>query len=33
LQIDGATWSVWRIPTAVFSVFWTGAATFLSNSS
>jgi hypothetical protein len=21
LQIEGATWSAWRIPTAVFSVF------------
>jgi hypothetical protein len=33
LLIEGATWSAWRIPTAVFSVFWTGAATFLSSSS
>jgi hypothetical protein len=32
LRIEGATWSTWRIPTAVFSVFWTGAATFLSSS-
>jgi hypothetical protein len=28
LQIEGATWSVWRISTAVFSIFWAGAATF-----
>jgi hypothetical protein len=28
LLIEGATWSSWRIHTAVFSVFWTGAATF-----
>jgi hypothetical protein len=33
LRIEGATWSTWRIPTAVFSVFQTGAATFLSGSS
>jgi hypothetical protein len=33
LRIEGATWSAWRISTAVFSVFWTGAATFLSSSS
>jgi hypothetical protein len=33
LRIEGATWSAWQIPTAVFSVFWTGAATFLSSSS
>jgi hypothetical protein len=33
LQIKGATWSAWRIPMAVFSVFETGAATFLSSSS
>jgi hypothetical protein len=33
LRKKGATWSAWRIPTAVFSVFWTGAATFLSSSS
>jgi hypothetical protein len=33
LRIEGATWSAWRIPTAVFSVFYTGAATFLSSSS
>jgi hypothetical protein len=26
-------WSAWRIPTAIFSIFWTGAATFLSSSS
>jgi hypothetical protein len=32
LRIEGATWSAWRIPTAVFYVFYTGAATFLSNS-
>jgi hypothetical protein len=28
LRIEGATWSAWRIPTAEFSVFYTGAATF-----
>jgi hypothetical protein len=33
LRIEGATWSAWRIPTAVFSIFLTGAATFLSSSS
>jgi hypothetical protein len=33
LRIEGATWSAWRIPTAVFSVFQTGAAIFLSSSS
>jgi hypothetical protein len=33
LRIKDATWSAWRIPTAVFSVFQTGAATFLSSSS
>jgi hypothetical protein len=33
LRIEGATWSAWRIPTAVFSVLYTGAATFLSSSS
>jgi hypothetical protein len=33
LRIKGATWSAWRIPTAVFSVFLTGAATLLSSSS
>jgi hypothetical protein len=33
LRMEGATWSAWRIPTAVFSVFYTGAATFLSKSS
>jgi hypothetical protein len=33
LRIEGATWPAWRIPTAVFSVFWTGAAAFLSSSS
>jgi hypothetical protein len=33
LRIEGSTWSAWRIPTAVLSVFWTGAATFLSSSS
>jgi hypothetical protein len=27
-RIDGAVWSVWRIPTVVFSVFYNGAATF-----
>jgi hypothetical protein len=32
-RIKGATWSAWRIPTAVVSVFKTGAATFLSSSS
>jgi hypothetical protein len=29
LWIKGATWSAWRIPSAVFSVFYTGAATFI----
>jgi hypothetical protein len=33
LRIEGATWLAWRIPYAVFSDFWTGAATFLSSSS
>jgi hypothetical protein len=33
LRIGDATWSAWRIPTAVFSVFWTWAASFLSSSS
>jgi hypothetical protein len=33
LWIEGATWSAWQIPKAVFSVFYTGAATFLSSSS
>jgi hypothetical protein len=33
LRIESATWSAWRIPTAVFWVFETGAATFLSSSS
>jgi hypothetical protein len=33
LRVEGATWSAWRIPTAAFSVFETGAATFLSSSS
>jgi hypothetical protein len=28
LRIEGATWSAWRFPTAVFSVFQTGVATF-----
>jgi hypothetical protein len=28
LLTEGATWSAWRIPTAVISVFLTGAATF-----
>jgi hypothetical protein len=32
-RIEAATWSAWRIFTAVFSVFYTGAATFLSSSS
>jgi hypothetical protein len=26
--IEGAMWSAWRIPTAVFSTFYTGAGTF-----
>jgi hypothetical protein len=33
LRIEGATWLAWRIPKAVFSVFQTGAATFISSSS
>jgi hypothetical protein len=33
VRIESATWSVWRTPPAVFSVFYTGAATFLSSSS
>jgi hypothetical protein len=33
LRIKGATWSAWRIPTVVFSVIETGAATFLSSNS
>jgi hypothetical protein len=33
LRIEGATWSAWRIPTDVLSVFYTGAATFLPSSS
>jgi hypothetical protein len=33
LRIEGATWSAWRIPSTVFSVIYTGAATFLSSSS
>jgi hypothetical protein len=33
LRIRGDTLSPWRIPTAVLSVFWTGAVTFLSSSS
>jgi hypothetical protein len=33
LRKEGATWSAWRIPTAVFSVFWAGAAIFISSSS
>jgi hypothetical protein len=33
LRIEGATWSAWRISTTIFSVFQTGAATFLSSSS
>jgi hypothetical protein len=33
LRIEGATWPAWRIPTAVLSVFYTGATTFLSSSS
>jgi hypothetical protein len=32
LRIECATWSSWQIPTDVFPVFWTGAATFLSSS-
>jgi hypothetical protein len=28
LRIEGPTWSAWQIPTAVFSAFWTEAATF-----
>jgi hypothetical protein len=28
LRIEGNSWTAWRIPTAVFSDFWTGAATF-----
>jgi hypothetical protein len=31
LRIEGATWSAWRIPTAVFSDFYTGAATIASK--
>jgi hypothetical protein len=31
LRIQGATWSAWRIPTAVFSAFLTGAATIASK--
>jgi hypothetical protein len=33
LRTEDSTWSAWRIPTAVFSVFYTGAVTFLSSSS
>jgi hypothetical protein len=33
LWTEADTWSAWRIPTAVFSVSLTGAATFLSSSS
>jgi hypothetical protein len=33
VRIEDATWSTWRIPTTVFPVFQTGAATFLSSSS
>jgi hypothetical protein len=28
LRKEGATWSAWRIPTAVFSAYYTGATTF-----
>jgi hypothetical protein len=31
LWIEGVAWSARRIPMAVFSVFWTGAATFSSK--
>jgi hypothetical protein len=31
LRKEGSTWSAWRIPTAVFSVIYSGAATFSSN--
>jgi hypothetical protein len=31
LPIEIATWSAWRIPTAVFAVFWTGAPIFSSK--
>jgi hypothetical protein len=31
LRIECATWSAWRIPTAVFWAFYTGAATFSSK--
>jgi hypothetical protein len=31
LRIEGATWSAWGIPTAVFSAFWTRAAAFSSK--
>jgi hypothetical protein len=31
LQIGGATWSAWRIPTVKISVFLTGASTFSSK--
>jgi hypothetical protein len=31
VRIEGATWSAWRILTAVFSVFLTGAAMFSSK--
>jgi hypothetical protein len=30
-RIEGATYWAWRIPTAVFSIFYTGAATFSSK--
>jgi hypothetical protein len=33
VRIEGATWSAWLVPTAVFLVFYTEAATFLSSSS
>jgi hypothetical protein len=32
LRIEGATLSAWRISTAVFSVFWTGADTFYQDA-
>jgi hypothetical protein len=31
LQIEAVAWSAQRIFTAIFSVFWTGAATFSSK--
>jgi hypothetical protein len=33
LRIEGVAWSAQRIPPAVFSVFYTGAASFPSSSS